>query len=244
MGREKNIQKFNSDVVANAGYVYTADDRLSSRIANERLSKAVMQMARLEGKRVIDVGCGDGKYTMELLSGRPAYVLGVDAAKSAVDTAAKKAYRAKARNVEFRVMDFYKLKELNERFDIAIVRGVLHHLYDLEKAVAAVSGIANEVVVIEPNGYNPVLKVIERVSKYHREHEEKSYAPSRLDRCFAKYGGRITASAYCGLVPFFCPDPIAKALKFFEPIVERVPVLKQLSCAVYVLKISFDRVKR
>ncbi|HEY4708064.1 MAG TPA: DUF1698 domain-containing protein, partial [Thermodesulfobacteriota bacterium] len=80
MGREKNIQKFNSDVVANAGYVYTSDDRLSSRIANERLSKAVMQMARLEGKRVIDVGCGDGKYTMELLSGRPAYVLGVDAA--------------------------------------------------------------------------------------------------------------------------------------------------------------------
>src|SRR3990172_8016924 len=157
MSREKNIQKFNSDVAASAGYVYTSDDRLSSRLANERLSEAVREAARLEGKRVIDVGCGDGKYTMELLSGSPAYVLGVDAAKSAVDAAAKKASRAKARNVEFRVMDFYKLKELKERFDIAIVRGVLHHLYDLEKAVAAVSGIANEVVVIEPNGYNPVL---------------------------------------------------------------------------------------
>ncbi len=241
--REKNIQKFDSDVIANAGYVYTSDDRLSSRIANERLSAAVREAARLKGKRVIDVGCGDGKYTMELLSHRPAYVLGVDAAKSAVDAAAKKASMAKARNVEFRVMDFYRLKELNERFDVAIVRGVLHHLYDLEGAVAALSGIAKDVVVIEPNGYNPVLKAIERLSKYHREHEEKSYAPHRLDRYFKKHGGHITSSSYCGLVPMFCPDAMARVLKFIEPVVERVPVMKQLSCAVYVLKISFDRAK-
>ena len=31
--------------------------------------------------------------------------------------------------------------------------------------------------LIEPNGYNPTLKLIERFSRYHREHGEKSYAP-------------------------------------------------------------------
>ncbi|OGP14451.1 MAG: hypothetical protein A2054_07645 [Deltaproteobacteria bacterium GWA2_55_10] len=243
MSREKNIQKFNSDVIANAGYVYTSDDRLSSRLANERLSEAVRRITRLEGKRIIDIGCGDGEYTIELLASGPAYVLGVDAAKSAVDSAAKKASKEGSRNIEFRVMDFYKLKTMRERFDIAIVRGVLHHLYDLEKAIAAISGIADEVVIIEPNGYNPVLKVIEKTSKYHREHEEKSYPPSRLDRYFEKQGGRVMESFYCGLVPFFCPDPLAKVLKFLEPVVEKVPVVKQLSCAVYVLKVGFDRRK-
>ena len=34
--------------------------------------------------------------------------------------------------------------------------------------------------VIEPNGYNPVLKVLEKVSRYHIEHEERSFFPATL----------------------------------------------------------------
>lgn len=243
MSREKNIQKFNNDIDTNAGYAYTTNARLSSRLANERLTKAVRQIADLKSKRVIDIGCGDGKYTLELTALGPAYILGADAAKSAVNCASKKAKELGIRNIEFRVIDFYNLQALGERFDTAIVRGVLHHLYDLEKAVAAVSKIADEVIVIEPNGYNPVLKVIEKTSRYHMEHEEKSYAPHKLDRHFAKQGGHLMGSFYCGLVPFFCPDLLARALKFFEPIVENLPILKQLACAIYVLKIGFDRQK-
>ncbi len=40
--------------------------------------------------------------------------------------------------------------------------------------------------------------------------------------------------SYAGLVPFFCPEPVARVLKTIEPVVERVPVLRALGCAVYV----------
>jgi hypothetical protein len=120
------------------------------------------------------------------------------------------------------------------------VRGVLHHLYEPERAISRLSKIAKAIIIVEPNGYNPVLKLIERFSAYHREHEEKSYPPHRLDRWFTKFGGRVVESTYAGLVPFFCPEPLAKVLKVVEPIVERVPVARQLGCAVYVQRIQAD----
>lgn len=234
MTQEKNIRQFNKDIEVNVGYLYTATVKLSSRLANQRLSDAVRQITNLSGKRIIDVGCGDGTYTIELLAAQPSYVLGVDPAEAAVNLGRRKS--AAFNNIEFKVSDIYNLASLGVRFDVAIVRGVLHHLYDIKKAIANLSQIADEVIIIEPNGYNPILKIIEKMSRYHRAHEEKSYFPHQLDQWFIQHGGSVVKSFYCGLVPFFCPDIIARTLKILEPLVERIPILKQLGCAVYVLK--------
>jgi hypothetical protein len=48
--------------------------------------------------------------------------------------------------------------------------------YQIEKAIQIICNIADEIIVAEPNGYNPVLKIMEKVSPYHIQHEEKSYA--------------------------------------------------------------------
>jgi len=234
MAIEKNVSKFDQDVLRNQGYLYTTNEKLSSRMANLRLTESVLELCDLRGKRVIDLGCGDGTYTLEWAKRKPSYLLGVDAAKLAVQSAKKKARGLKF--VEFRVMDIYKVHSLKGKFDIAIVRGLLHHLADPQKAIAAISKIAKEVIVVEPNGYNPVLKVIEKVSPYHVTHEEKSYSASLLGEWFEGNGMKIREGHFRGLVPMFCPDWIAKTCKAFEPIVERVPLLRHLACAVYVFK--------
>lgn len=69
--QEKNIEQFNKDVAEEGGYPYSVGDRLSSKLANERVSRAFAKVADLEGKRVIEIGCGDGVYTLELLDYRP-----------------------------------------------------------------------------------------------------------------------------------------------------------------------------
>lgn len=237
--QEKNVTQFNQDVQTNKGYLYTTAAKLSSRLANQRLSEAVALITDLSGKRLIDVGCGDGAYTIEFLAAKPEYVLGVDAAEAAVASARQK-YNT-LEHIEFEVVDIYNLGDLGRHFDTAIVRGVLHHLYDVEKAIVSLSKIADEVIIVEPNGYNPILKLIEKMSRYHIEHEEKSYFPHQLDQWFIQHGGSVVKSFYCGLVPFFCPDIIARTLKILEPLVERIPILKQLGCAVYVLKINTRR---
>lgn len=239
MATERNINEFNLDIENNEGYLYSKTNKLSCQLANKRLSAAVNQMANITGKRVIDIGCGDGTYTMELYSHQPKYLLGVDAAASAVECAIEKSNRIE--NLEFAVGDIYNLKDINGRFDIAIVRGVLHHLDDVVSAINSISKIADQIIIVEPNGYNPVLKIIEKTSKYHIEHDEKSYFPHLLDKWFEREGGKVARSKYCGLVPMFCPDVMAKLLKKIEPIIESIPVIRQLLCAVYVQKIIFNK---
>ncbi|MFH1616615.1 MAG: class I SAM-dependent methyltransferase [Planctomycetota bacterium] len=239
MAKEKNIQKFNQDIEENEGYYYTQTSKLSCRLANQRLSRAVAEMTCLSAKRVLDIGCGDGTYTIELLNKGPKYVLGVDAAQAAVDLARKKVIDFD--NIEFRVLDIYELANLQEKFDVAIVRGVLHHLYDIRKAIVGISKVAGEVIVIEPNGYSPILKIIEKTSRYHIKHEEKSYSPHRLNKWFSRIGGELIQASYCNIVPFFCWDILARMLKTIEPFIERTFLLKQLFCAVYVMKVHFGR---
>lgn len=236
MVKEKSVRQFDRDVLRNKGYLYTQTDQLSSRLANRRWQKAFRELVDLKGKRVLDLGCGDGTYTLEFLKEKPAFLMGVDASKMAVRAAAKKVKGN--RKIRFKALDIYKAGSLGGKFDVVILRGVLHHLYDPEKAIAVVSKIAPQVVVIEPNGFNPVLKLLEKFSKYHVEHEERSFFPPVLEGWFKKQGGGIEKSFYAGLVPFFCPDWMARILKVLEPVVEKIPIVRHLSCAVYAFSFS------
>lgn len=236
MVKEKSVAEFNADVDANDGYLYSTSDRLSCVMANRRISDAIIAMAGLEGKRVLDIGCGDGVYSIELLKAGAREVVGVDAAENAIHCARKKAEGLAG--IRFQTADIYQLARPEEQYDIAIVRGILHHLYEPGRAIEVISRVAAEIVVLEPNGLNPVLKVLEKVSPYHREHEEKSYSPSRLRRWFEQCGGKVVDSCFIGLVPMFCPDSMARFLKKMEPMAEALPGVRNVCCGQYLLKIK------
>lgn len=233
---EKNIGTFRSDVIENGGYQYSKTEKLSSKLSSTRTSKVIHQvLGPIKGKRIVDIGCGDGIFTQELLALNPGFVTGIDPNDAAIAVAKKN--MADIKNVEFHVMDVYQIPPI-KKYDIAIIRGVLHHLYEVEKAIQIICNIADEIVVAEPNGYNPVLKIMEKVSPYHIQHEEKSYAPRKLDKWFKNNGGIITESLYVGFVPLFCPNFLAKILNFFEPFFEKTPLLRTFSCGQYIQKIQ------
>ena len=232
MNDDSEFKPFNLDVAANDGYLYTTNARLSSILANERLTQAALDAVSFRDKRILDLGCGDGTYTNELFdAARPASIHGVDPAESAIQVAiARTANRA----LTFSVENAYHLPFETNSFDIAHIRGVLHHLERPADALAEALRVAPVIVVIEPNGYNPILKLIERFSKYHREHGEKSYRPKHLDEWTEALGATVIRRTYAGLVPFFCPDWLARITKKVEPFIERAPLLNAMGCAVYV----------
>jgi len=237
MAEDRVVRKFDSDARDLKGYAYAgATARLSSRIANARITKVVLGAVTISGRKVIDVGCGDGTYTIELLQGSPRDILGIDPAASAIERARESS--AGRTGIRFAVASVYDLASLGETFDVAVVRGVLHHLDRASDAVAEIARVAREIVVVEPNGCNPALKVIERVSSYHREHGEKSYPPGRLDRWFETAGGRVSGRWFIGLVPMFCPDWMATFLKLVEPGVERAPIVRRIMCAQYIQRVE------
>lgn len=230
------VEPFDADVRRNQGYRYTTNARKSSLLANRRLTELTRSMVALRGRRVIDVGCGDGTYAHELfVSCAPALMVGVDAAAEAIALANRR-YATAGPSLRFDAGDVYALPYARGSFDVAIVRGLLHHVDDAPRALDRIGRLAPEVCVIEPNGYNPILKLIERLSRYHREHRERSYTARRITRWIRALGGTIECEQYAGLVPFFCPDWMAVVLKASEPAVERVPLVRQLACAVFAVR--------
>jgi 2-polyprenyl-3-methyl-5-hydroxy-6-metoxy-1,4-benzoquinol methylase len=230
--RERSVRTFEADVVESGGYLYATEDRLSCRLANERIDRAMQAFAKPSGKRVIDIGCGDGFFSLRWLEAGAAELLGVDAAGESIEAARRRC--AAWPDAHFEVADVYELVPQGELFDVAVVRCMLHHLYEPAKAIERICSVAREVVLCDPNGYNPVLKVIERVSPYHVAHEEKSFAPRSLDRWFEQAGGEVVEREFIGLVPMFSPDWLARSCKVVEPLVEVLPGLRAIGRAQYV----------
>lgn len=234
---KKNVQKFEEDVKAGGSYEYTGD-RLSSSLANTRISEAIASAYDFRGKTILDIGCGDGSYTLQFPSLGVKMTYGIDPAATAVEAAHKRAEELGVESVvQFQIGNVYDLSEFlsANNVDCIVFRGVLHHLPDPQRAIQGLHDFNGAIVVLEPNGYNPVLKIIEKVSTYHIEHEERSFSASLLSKWLKSAGYTDLKVDYCNLVPMFCPDLLAKCCKTFEPIVEKLPFLKQIGCGQVVI---------
>lgn len=223
-------QPFNKDVDRLGGYQYTQARRRSSVHANRRGSDLIIQVGRLDGKRVVDVGCGDGTYSAVLRDETKAIaLLGIDPAIRAI-ASARERFTPGRPNLEFRCAVAQDLINEGEHFDIAVYRGVLHHCGDPVKEISNALRLADSLLLLEPNGWNPGLKIIERLSRYHIEHMERSFTPSTIGRWIQAGHGETEATLYSGLVPFFCPDWFVAVGSRLEPLVKRVPLLRMFVC--------------
>ncbi len=216
------------------GYVYALDSKLSSRMATERWLELMLGLTDLTGRSVTDIGCGDGTFTVRYWDrGHPRLMCAIDPAFKAVVAGDAK---RDGRPILFVAADGHRLPYPDDAFDVAILQAILHHDSDPETTIREAFRVASEIVVLEPNGYSPILKLVERLSPYHREHLERSYTATRLRRWVEAAGGTVIKGRYGIAVPMFSPDWMAKVLKVVEPPIERLPIVNRIFCSVYVFQ--------
>jgi len=239
--QRKSVDVFDRDAERNEGYLYTKNLQLSCRLATQRFTDAILATGRLRERSVLDIGCGDGFFTIRFWDlAHPALksMVGIDPAGHAIAVAnANKGNRP----VQFLIGDAHQLPFPDDSFDLALLQGILHHDDNPQNIIGEAFRVAAEILVLEPNGNNPGLKIIEKTSRYHREHNEKSFTSKRLRRWIEESGGAIAYQRFAGFVPIFCPSVIARIMKALEPVVEGIPIVNWLGCAVTVILARRDR---
>jgi tRNA (mo5U34)-methyltransferase len=81
----------------------------------------------LTGKKVLDIGCNGGYYSIEMKRRGAARVVAIDSDPFYLSQA-RFAAEVNEMNIEFREMDVYDIAELDEQFDLVLFMGVLYHL--------------------------------------------------------------------------------------------------------------------
>src|SRR5438477_9764220 len=77
----------------------------------------------IAGRRVLEIGCGDGAHAAELSAAGAGYVLGIDVAETFIARAEERAIPGR---LEFRRAD--AAQPLEGRFHLVYGRAILHHL--------------------------------------------------------------------------------------------------------------------
>ncbi len=228
-----SVEVFDQDVLDHGGYVYTTSMQLSSRLATRRTADIILQTGCFENRRILDMGCGDGFFTLHFWDkGHPKSMIGIDAAEQAIRSANK---NKGDKPIQFLVGDVHHLPWEDNSFDLVLIQSILHHDNDPKDMIREAFRLAPAILIHEPNGNNPGLKVIEKISPYHRKHGEKSYSSSQFNQWIGENGGQIIYHKFAGFVPMFCPDWAARLTKRIEPAIERIPCLRDLACSVVVL---------
>ncbi len=117
-----------------------------ARLLRERLERNTVPLTGIEGKSVIDVGCGGGRYAAAWRLLGAGKVIGYDISVIGLRDAQRRVDAAKIDNISFAHGNVLSLPYAADSFDIVFSNGVLHHTLDWE------TGVGELVRVLKPGG--------------------------------------------------------------------------------------------
>ena len=105
----------------------------------EAMAEEVLSLLDLKGtKRVLDVGCGNGKVTAEIASGVPqGSVLGVDSSADMIAFALSRFGPRLRPNLRFEIADARRLT-FRDQFDLVVSFNALHWIHEQDQALRSI----------------------------------------------------------------------------------------------------------
>lgn len=163
-------------------------------------------LADLDGKRVLDFGCGSGWNSVDLAL-RGATVDGFDISQESLKIAQEYAEKKKvADRICFRKDNAEELSYEDNLFDIVTGTGILHHL-DLNDAFREIHRVlkpGGKAYFIEPLGHNPFINLYRRLTPSLRTVDERPLRLPELRVSTAQFSQINQEFFYLlGLISFF-----------------------------------------
>lgn len=149
--------------------------------------KLLVALGNVKGKRILELGCGNGKLTA-ILASKGANILAIDISPIAVKET-QKSCKEFIRKVDVQQADANNLPHITKSFDLVVGEFILHHL-DYNKTVMGIYQVLKpdgRAIFIEPLAHNPLLNLWRKLTPRLRTPGEHplSYANIReMGSCF------------------------------------------------------------
>ncbi len=173
--------------------------------------------------RVLDVGCGTGRFLTALPADRYECV-GLDPSPGMLA-------KARERGLDVVQGSSGRLPFADATFDLVTMIAVLHHLIDRElvqatlRELVRVTRNGGSIVVWDHNPYNPYWPVL--MAKLPQDQGDERLVPARLViDILHEAGVRNLTLRRMTFVPDFTPARALPALSHLERLLERIPLVK------------------
>ena len=95
----------------------------------------------MNGKRVLDLGCGSGNNCTKAVSLGASFVLGTDVSKNMINLAKKV---NKDKKIKYEVLAMENISKLKDKFDVVISSLAFHYVEDYDKLLKDIYNLLNE----------------------------------------------------------------------------------------------------
>lgn len=213
--RERNAHSVN-DVLAESYRLKNRFSHILSYPSRQRLfAKIEAVTCDLNGKLVLDYGCGRGESSLTYLM-QGAVVRGIDISPVYVEEANLNAKKSgcPSERYQFLVMDAHALDFEDDTFDVIIGEGILHHL-DADVALREIHRVlkpGGRVLLQEPLADNPLLKLFRLLTPRARTEDEAPFTGKDVKR-LAHPDQWQSETTYCGVIE----APVAMATSVLFP---------------------------
>lgn len=215
------------------------EQHIRSTIWNSAIDVSRMLGLTRESK-ILELGCGDGTFTGNVLAKNFCSIDGYDYSVSAINKA-NASYGSES--IRFHVENVAELVySPGQRWEGAFLMGFLHHVKkDASVIVSRLSKVVPNVVVVDPNGNNLIRKTLELLPSY-RSAGENSFRLNQLEDIFGSTGYELVSQNIISLVPPFTPRFFLPTMICLEKIVSSNPLLRRLN-STYVLGFKLRKEK-
>lgn len=181
-------KKFNAIYGTKNGIFQKAINRLFRKSMLIRFNQTLLICRPIEGKTVLDIGCGPGHYCIAFAQQGAKEVLGIDFAPAMIELAISQAKTAGVDNIcKFKIMDFMDL-DTDRKFDYVILTGFMDYIKDPNPILQKVRNLTADKAIFSFPASGGFL-AWQRKIRYRNKCPLYLYSKPQLEALFAHIEG-------------------------------------------------------
>jgi len=145
---DKKATGFDAFYSGKQNIFYKIIDILFRKSMKERFKQTMQECYNIKNKTILDIGCGSGRYSIELAKRESLKVIGVDFSDEMLELARELAKENKVEGIcNFIKVDFLKF-QFDEKFDITLAIGFFDYFKYPQAALRKILALTKEKVII------------------------------------------------------------------------------------------------